>query len=155
MRTLGFVPHIFCAGYDRFPFAATGATTYPYPGGTVAYYHPQDSCINSSLYPDLHSTMDIRGYMARYECATGANLGPLGTPIYHCSCNGLHRQHLLAPRATSSTQLSSLPYESKRMPLLGTRVESGVGAESIVTLRTKAKEYQLESLKIKSEFESR
>ncbi|CAB4026050.1 Hypothetical predicted protein [Paramuricea clavata] len=158
MRTFGFAPHIFCAGFDRYPFTSPTASAYPYPAGAVAYYHQQEPCINPSIYPDLHSTMDIRGYMARYECTTNGSLGPLGTPIYHCSCNGVHRQHVIASHPTLSPQLSPLSYDSKRLPSAGTREESPgqeQRATSIVTLRTKAKEYELSNLKIKSEFEGR
>ncbi|XP_028407301.1 aristaless-related homeobox protein-like [Dendronephthya gigantea] len=155
MRTFGFAPHIFCTGFDRYPFPSPAA--YPYPSSAVAYYHQQDPCVNPSLYPDLHSTMDIRGYLARYECSTNSSLGPLGTSMHHCSCNGVHRQHVISPQITLTPQLSPIPYDTKRHPA-GNRDEFP-GEEqrrtSIVTLRTKAKEYELSNLKIKTEFEDR
>lgn len=154
MRTFGFAPHVFCAGFDRYPFASPAAAAYPYPAGAVAYYHQQEPCFNSSLYPDPHSSVDIRGYMS----TTNGSFAPFGRPVYHCSCNEVHRQHVIASHPTLSPQLSPLPYDSKRMSS-GPREESHVGEEeritSIVTLRTKAKEYELSNLKIKSEFEGR
>ena len=154
MRTFGFAPHVFCTGFDRYPFASPAAATYPYPTGAVAYYHQQEPCFNSSLYPDPHSSVDIRGYMS----TTNGNFGPFGTPVYHCSCNGVHRQHVIASHPALSSQLSPLSFDSKRLSA-GTREESHAGEEeritSIVTLRTKAKEYEMSNLKIKSEFEGR
>ena len=154
MRTFGFAPHILCTGFDRHPTFTPAAAGYPYPAGTVAYYHQHEPCINPTIYPDLHSTMDIRGYMARYD----GSLGTLSTPMYHCSCN-LHRQHALSshPSVTLPPQLSPLSYDSKVLAP-GAR-EEALGEEqrisSIVTLRTKAKEYGLNNLKIKSEFDDR
>ena len=158
MRSFSFAPHMFCAGFDRYTFASPAAAAYPYPAAAVTYYHQQEPCITPSLYPDLHSTMDIRGYMARYECAANGSFGTLGTPVYHCSCNGQHRQHVIASHPTISSQLSTVSYDPKRLTS-GTQELESPGEEqritSIVTLRTKAKEYELSNLKIKSEFEER
>ena len=158
MRTFGFAPHIFCSGFERYPFTSPSTAAYPYPPSAVAYYHQQEPCINTSLYPDLHATMDIRGYMARYECTRNGSLGPMGAQIYHCSCNGVHGQHAIASHPNLSPQLSSLSFDSKRVASGTRELESPEEEQritSIVTLRTKAKEYELSNLKIKSEFESR
>ena len=153
MRTFGFAPHIFC-GVDRNVLTTTG---FPYPN--LAYYHQQDPCISPhNPYSDLHSAVDFRRYMPRFDYGS-ASVAALSNPLYHCSCNGPHS--LSSQAATSSILPHQLPFsyscDSKRYPTAKNdeSTEEEQRMSSIVTLRNKAKEYEINNLKIKPEYEER
>lgn len=153
MRTFGFSPQIYFSRFHGYPQISPTTLGYPFPAPAIAYCHPTLSCDNAgtSYRQNMQIPVDIRRYATRYEYPTDGFVASLSTPTYHCSCSGLQQQCLLTSPPLSSASYNSKKHgiESLSPPAQDKRLSS------IFTLRTKAKEYEQNYVRIKTEFDEK